>query len=80
MTINELTIILVSGAFLKCFSIYISSSYRDMIVKQSCYFEKVCDHEFNKKEKRVYLFSLQEIDNFALKRHKRCFEILGITA
>ena len=27
-------------------------SYRDKIVKQSCYFVKVCDCEFNKKANR----------------------------
>ena len=39
-------------------------SYRDKIVKQSCYFGRMCDHELKKKRKkkkqtRVNLFPLQ---------------------
>ena len=34
-------------------------SYRDKIVKQSCYFAKLCDREFNIKHIGVNLFSLQ---------------------
>ena len=39
----------------------ISVSYRDKnkIVKESCYFAKVCNREFNKKDIGVNLFSLQ---------------------
>ena len=36
---------------------YICKPYK--IVKQSCYFAKVCDREFNKKYIGVNLFSLQ---------------------
>ena len=36
-----------------------TASYRDKIVKQSCYFVKVLDGEFIKKHMGVNLFSLQ---------------------
>ena len=39
--------------------IKINVSYRDKIVKQSCYFVKICEREFNKKHIGVNLFSLQ---------------------
>ena len=37
----------------------ICASYRDTIVKQSCYFTNLCDGEFSKKHTGVNLFSLQ---------------------
>ena len=37
----------------------INASYRDKIVKQSYYFAKLCDGEFNKKHIGVKLFSLK---------------------
>ena len=56
-------------------------------MKQLCYFGKVCDLEFIKKHKGVYLFyfiatlfTRTEIENFVLKMHKVCFKILGITS
>ena len=36
-------------------NIKINISYRDIIVKQSCYFAKVCDREINKKAIRGQL-------------------------
>ena len=36
-----------------------NASNRDKIMKQSCYFAKSCDGEFNKKHIGVKLFSLQ---------------------
>ena len=37
-------------------SIKISVLYRNKIMKQSCYFAKVCDRELNKEHKGVNLF------------------------
>ena len=39
--------------------IKMNASYRDKIMKQSCYFVKICDGEFNTKHTGVNLFSLQ---------------------
>ena len=44
---------------MQIYLIKINASYRDKIVKQSCYFVKICDGEFNKKHTGINLFSLQ---------------------
>ena len=43
--------------------INIYASYRDKLVKQSCYFAKLYDGEFYKKHMGVNLFSLQHCIN-----------------
>ena len=43
----------------ECNIYIITASYRDKIVKQSCYFAQVCSWKFNKKHMGVTLFSLQ---------------------
>ena len=57
------------------------ASYWDKIVKQSCYFAKICDGEFNKKFMGVNLFSLQHcVHEQMLKNMCEIFNMLGVTS
>ena len=56
------------------------------IVEQSCYFAKLCDDEFNKKDIGINLFLLQlrvheqMLNTLCEKWHKIYFKMLGVTS